>query len=207
MTGIRAAAPGTSADRGARAVRAWVALYTRGLPPTLATARRDLIEADLYDEARAAERQGEIGGLRRQRLSRLLRGIPADVAWRLGQRARPNGAPKRSGMPISRGQFTGIAVVTILYLAYAGALLAWSDATYLGMGQLLLGLGLSIVGLLAAIPNPRMGLQIGLVGTLLACLAMPSLIAALPWLWPAPLLLGYRFARDRQVAPATGGDA
>jgi len=206
MTGIRARAPGPSEDRAARVVRAWVALYTRGLPGTMAAARRDLIEADLYDEAGGAERAGDAGGLGRQRLSRLLRGRPADVAWRLGQPGSPSMTPKRGGR-VPRGQFIGLAVVTILYLVYAGVLLAWSDTAYLGIGQLELGLALSIAGLLVAIPNPRMGLQIGLVGTILACLAAPSLFAALPWLWPVPVMLGYRVAWERRIARPTAAEA
>lgn len=60
-------------------VGAWAALYTRGLPPTAREERLAELESDLWEHRAAC---GE--GLRPQLaiLSRCVRGMPADLAWR-----------------------------------------------------------------------------------------------------------------------------
>ncbi len=206
MSATRAAGPPLeAADRGAAAVRAWVALYTRRLPGELAASRQELIEADLWDEARAAESLGQTAGLGPQRWGRLIRGMPADLAWRLEQRGRATGAPWRTTMRISKGQFVAIGGVTILYGVYVAGLLVSPDFRTLERPPgVVVGLGLSIVGLLWAIPSPRAGFVIGLVGTGLV-------MAGMPWFFlgflPVPIVLGYRLARDRQIARGTAPGA
>ena len=67
-------------------VRAWVQLYTTGLPPALRAARREEIDADLWEQTReAAVLGGAPSEVRRQVLLRLLLGMPADVSWRVAQ--------------------------------------------------------------------------------------------------------------------------
>ena len=192
-------------DRALAAVRTWIALYTRGLPSELATARQELIEADLWDEARAAEWLGETASLGRQRWGRLLRGMPADLAWRLEQRKRAIDTPRRRTMRISKVQLLAIGAVIILNGVFVAGLLASPDfRTWEGMVYTLIGLALSIVGLLLAIPSPRAGFVIGLVGTGLAIVLMPWLFLAF---LPVPIVLGYRLVREGAITRATATGA
>jgi hypothetical protein len=203
MSATRAAGPRLeAADRASAAVRAWVALYTRRLPAELAASRRELIEADLWDETRAAESLGQTAGLGPQRWGRLIRGMPADLAWRLEQRGRGRGAPRRMTMRISKGELVAIVGLTVLYATgLIGALMTvaapdpkkWASW---GPSGLAVGLALSIIGLLMAIPNPRAGFVLGLAGTVVAMAAMPW---ALYLFLLVPIVLGLRLAREREA--------
>jgi preprotein translocase subunit Sss1 len=182
-------------------VRAWVGLYTKGLPESAAEERRALIEADLWDEASAAHRLGEASGLGRQRFSRLVRGVPADLTWRLEQQRRITRMPRRTDMRISIGQLVAIGVVAVLQVGMLVSLLsspsfrAWSE-----MGPAAVGIGISIVGLVIAIPRPQAGFVIGVAGTLIAVIAMPWLLL---FFLPLPIVLGYRLAREPVAGPTT----
>lgn len=70
-------------DHGAALVRGWVALYTLGLVDPLRTRRQAEIAADLAEEANDAIRRATVAGLAGRRMVRLIRGVPADIAWRL----------------------------------------------------------------------------------------------------------------------------
>lgn len=76
--------PEGNAVRLASAItRGWVALYTRGVSPEAAHRRRTEIDSDLWEQRTEAL----TAGTQRVRLavevtSRLLRGMPADIAWR-----------------------------------------------------------------------------------------------------------------------------
>jgi len=175
------------------------------LPTELATVRRELIDAELWDEARAAEWLGETASLGRQRWSRLLRGIPADLAWRLEQHERATGTTRRMTMLISKVQLVAIGAVIVLNGVFVAALLASPDfRTWEGMVYTLIGLALSIVGLLLAIPRPRAGFIIGVVGTGLAIFLMPWLFFAF---LPVPIVLGYLLVRERVMTRATATGA
>jgi hypothetical protein len=65
----------------AQLTRTWVAMYTAGLPEELACTRRDEIESDLWEQ----ERDGSVSN--GVALARLAAGMPADLSWRLEQRA------------------------------------------------------------------------------------------------------------------------
>lgn len=185
-------------DRAPAAVRTWVALYTRGLPAELAISRRELVESDLWDEARAAEWLGETASLGRQRWSRLLRGMLADVAWRLEQRRGAAGAPRRGPMRISKVQLLAIAAVIILNGVFVAALLASPDfRTWEGSPLTMAGFALSVCGLLVAVECPRAGLFVGLAGTAIVTILMPWLFVAF---LPVPIVLGYRLARERAIS-------
>ena len=68
-------------------VRAWVDLYTRGLPSELRAARRDEVADDLWCEHEEAASLGHSAwAVASDRLLRLLFGMPADVGWRLTYR-------------------------------------------------------------------------------------------------------------------------
>lgn len=185
-------------DRAVSVIRAWVALYTKGLPAPIASDRRTLIEADLYDEGAAAQWLGETSGLARQRWSRWLRGAPADATWRLEQQRRITTMPRRTDMRISKGQLAAIGVVTIWYaVMIIGGLAQPSFREWAGMGLALFGLGMSIVGLLLAIPKARAGFVVGIIGTGLAFLSMPWMF---PFFLPLPIVLGYRLLREQGTA-------
>jgi hypothetical protein len=207
MSTTRAADPRqVPSDRAASAIRVWVAFYTRGLPIELATDRRDLIESDLWDEAQEAAWLGETSGLARQRWSRWLRGMPADVSWRIEQQRRTRKLPRRADVRISKGQLAAISVVTIYYVVVmiAGLMTSRSFREWAGMWPALIGLGLSVVGLLLAIPNAKAGFVVGMIGTAIAFLAMPWMF---PFYLPLPIVLGYRLHREQATtqpsAPGT----
>lgn len=58
-----------------RMAHAWVALYTRGLPPDRRDARRAEIASDLWEQG---DDEGSLGA---SVLGRVLAGMPADITW------------------------------------------------------------------------------------------------------------------------------
>lgn len=191
-------------DRSVSVIRAWGALYTRGLPEPLAVARRAVIDADLWDEADAARWLDETSRLQRQRWSRLVRGLPADISWRLEWQARMANRPRRIDMRVSKVQLAAIGAVGILYAVMIVGLMASPGfREWAGMPVALLGLGMSLVGLLLAVPRPQGGFIVGALGTGLAFVAMPWLF---PFYLPLPIVLGYRLIRSQGVTQpsATG---
>lgn len=77
-----------------RLVLRWTALYTRGLESALRNDRRDEIASDVFEQWRVGE-AGWSHSL--AMLGRCLRGMPADVSWRI-EHARSVGAPARALM-------------------------------------------------------------------------------------------------------------
>ena len=75
-------------------VRAWVDLYTRGLPADLRAARRDEVADDLWCEQEEATERGRSVGV--DMALRLLFGMPADIGWRLTFRGTPRPGLERS---------------------------------------------------------------------------------------------------------------
>jgi len=61
-----------------RAVAGWVHLYTFALPRAVASERTDELLSDLWEDFAAGGRPGSV-------LRRLVRGVPADVAWRVAK--------------------------------------------------------------------------------------------------------------------------
>jgi hypothetical protein len=204
------AKPATPGDRAAGIVRAWVGCYTIGLRADIAIARKEMIEADLWDELREAEQLGVARSVGRQRMGRLFRGMPADLTWRLEQRRGSSGISRRNPMAISRLELVLLLGVSLLYgIGLVGGLMmiANPDPTRWeswGPYGLVAGLALSVVGLLVAIPRPSVGLALALAGTVLA-------MAAMPWAFyiflPVPLVGWFRHARSRsaQVGSASLG--
>lgn len=72
-------------------VLGWCSWYTRDLAPEVAAARRDEIASDLHEHATWADETGTPSKqVKRDILTRALRGAPADLAWRARQqRATP----------------------------------------------------------------------------------------------------------------------
>jgi hypothetical protein len=100
-----------SSTVASRIVRGWVASYTSGLPDDVRRERADEIESDLWsqdEDARASGRSDRsIAG---ERVTRLVLGIPADIAWRLGQPGVP-------GERVARTATMGIRFVALLAIA------------------------------------------------------------------------------------------
>jgi hypothetical protein len=188
-------------DRSVSVIRAWVALYTRGLPEPFAEERRAVIEAELWDEAEAARWLDETSGLARQRWSRWVRGLPADISWRIESQSKIANLPRRSDVRISKIRLAAIGVVVLLYaVMIVGLMASPSFREWEGMPVATLGLGMSIVGLLLAIPRPQGGFIVGVLGTGLAFLAMPWLF---PFFLPLPLVLGYHLVRSQEMTQSS----
>ncbi len=85
--------PDRAAGLAARATRAWVAWYTRRLPPEASDRRSAEIESDLWEQYLDAARDGGerfLVGLDVAR--RLVAGVPADLSWRRAQLSAATGA-------------------------------------------------------------------------------------------------------------------
>lgn len=102
-----------SVPRIDRAVIAWGRWYTSDLPPGVADDRIAELESDVFEEREAADGTPGVG---RSILARAVRGIPADLAWRLT-------ALRGAALDAPRGTFP-LAMPALAHLATA-LLLAW----------------------------------------------------------------------------------
>ena len=102
--------------------RAWVRLYTRGLPAAVRDARRSELESDLWEQRHEEAARGRRPAATALRLlGRAVRGAPADLAWRFEQRDR--GAVVRRLRAAGRHGWTGFpAFVALAYLTVATGL-------------------------------------------------------------------------------------
>jgi hypothetical protein len=152
-------------ERMAALVTRWVRFYTRDLPAPIVERRIEEINADLRDNI-AHERAAGMSDPRIARgiASRMVRGIAADVAWRMHQ---PRTTRYRSVIRVGVGvavilsvpfvamQFTDEVIWSLADFVLAGALL-----TTLGValelaarkaGNLATAIGIAAVGVAAAI--------------------------------------------------------
>jgi len=162
-----------SLDRAVGAVSRWVALYTAGLPASVAHRRREELDADLADHIDHARARGVPDArIARQLLSRMLRGAAADVSWRSHERrthATREGSVTSTNRSVLR---VGIFVLTMLAIPFtatiasdeagwgvfdfvlAGVLLAVIGACFEGArrrrGSLMVGLTVAVLGVAAA---------------------------------------------------------
>ena len=163
-------------------VLAWVALYTVGLRSEVATSRRAEIESDLWESSVAAMAHGPPGRVAPARLSRLVRGIPADLAWRIDQRTEER--PREIVMRPSILEWVLLAIAGALCLVsvYGGVVgIVIADPTrwdsWGPYGALVAGL-IGLVGLGASIRRSDSRTRASSFSrSLLGALAMP-------WLWP-----------------------
>jgi hypothetical protein len=99
-------------------VLAWTSLYTLGLPAPVKRARIDEISSDLWEHSREAGASGQGGiGITLQVLTRLVLGVPLDVAWRIetGAALRAGKEPKMSDHPWTiRRVFSVLVALTVL---------------------------------------------------------------------------------------------
>jgi hypothetical protein len=99
-------------ERMAGLVAWWVRFYTRGLPTAIARRRIGEIDADLHDHvadarARGADDRRIAAGV----LSRMVRGVPADVSWR--RRVRPAKGIIVKTLLAILGVALGVAVIVL----------------------------------------------------------------------------------------------
>jgi peptidoglycan/LPS O-acetylase OafA/YrhL len=99
--------------RAAEVVTRWVRHYTRWVPAPIAERRIDEIRADLHDHIAHERAQGTSDRLIvLSILSRMLRGLPADVRWR--GRNRPRRAKIMKTLVIALAMVT-VGVAAMVY--------------------------------------------------------------------------------------------
>jgi hypothetical protein len=106
--------------------RAWVSLYTHGLPGGPRDARRAEIACDLWEQRHEprSQRRAQLGRAL-DVLGRVLRGVPADLAWRIEHRERGGAARRlrRAGTVARHHRWTVFpGLVAIVYVTGAAKL-------------------------------------------------------------------------------------
>jgi hypothetical protein len=193
-------------ERMSRLVGRWVRVYTRNLPAAVAERRIGEIEADLHDQLATERALGtDDGRISSSILSRMVRGIHADIAWRREQaraaRRRHRGEHTMNsalayriglGLAVASGLFLlwGIAAMGIvgsegdpfdrLYLAVlgigiGGALLARLQAQGMAVALAAMALGVAAATVLALM----LGKQDSPVSSVLEILTINGLFVAL----------------------------
>jgi hypothetical protein len=188
-------------DRSARFVQWWVRRYTAGLDLRTSAFRRAEIDSDLAEHDRFRRETGlSASRIGRERLRRLLAGVPADIGWRHDRlRSRARRGVTSFVLPV-----TTIAqlLLAAYYLAFAAYLLGSStladqqvwgrsplhgfegyadEPGASGVANIIAGLGLSLV--VAAIARP--------VAPVVAnALTFPSAVLAVMFFWLGVWALG-----------------
>ena len=155
------------------------------------TRRRDEVHADLADETLDAVRRGRQQTLFGQRMRRLVRGVPSDLAWRVID------APMMARELAVSGEWVpptrwSMALIVIVAIVSAGGLaivtlpVLLGDArpdTWSGWGPIGFTIGSAgiLIGVLLAILWPGRGVAIVVPSSLIGFLAAP-------WLWGGWLL-------------------
>lgn len=104
-------------------VRAWVRLYTAGLPPGLRDSRREEIDADLWEQAHDADTGLRKGPpLATHLLFRMLLGVPDDMMWRLAH-IRTGDGGREGVMEQARDYRTMTLTAGVVAAVLIGALL------------------------------------------------------------------------------------
>jgi hypothetical protein len=126
-------------ERMAALVARWVRFYTRNLPSPIAGRRIDEIDADLHDHVAHERAHGTSDGrIAFSIAARMVRGLPADAAWR-GQ-AKPRRTASRSAARVALAT-AAILLVPLVAMQFSDGV-AWSLADFVFAGVLLAGTGL-----------------------------------------------------------------
>jgi hypothetical protein len=141
-------------ERMAELVARWVRFYTRDLPTPIAQRRSNEIDADLHDQIAHERAHGTSDRRIALRiLSRMVRGLAADVSWR-GQHAQPTtdqpSTPEEAMDTRNTAYRSTIRVVLAAALILLVPLVAmqftlgvvWTGADFAFAGVLLVGTGL-----------------------------------------------------------------
>ena len=108
-------------------VRAWVRLYTAGLPLFIRDSRREEIDADLWEQLN--ENKTSPGGnpsLTMHVLLRWLMGLPDDLLWRLANIRAKNIDQKEEFMVQTRNYMTLTVITGVVMTILLFGLLAWT---------------------------------------------------------------------------------
>jgi hypothetical protein len=118
----------------AELVGAWVRFYTRKLPPTVAERRIGEIDADMHDQIEHERAHGATDRrIALSILSRMLRGVAADMSWRR----------ERAASPVLRIAFgTALILLVPLVAMQFTDEVNWGVADFVLAGALLGGTGL-----------------------------------------------------------------
>lgn len=142
-------------ERIAALVERWVRIYTRDLAPSLAARRAEEIRADLHDHI---EDERSLGTpeprIALAIVSRMVRGMVADVAWRREHTTTPQPRPSTRGGPMPMN--TTAYRMGVLVALGSALLLAWGVAAMGVVGAEgdsfdLLYLAVLVAGVLAAV--------------------------------------------------------
>jgi hypothetical protein len=166
-------------ERMAGLVARWVRFYTRDLPAPIAQRRVDEIGADLHDHI-AHERANGISDRRIVLgiVSRMVRGLAADAAWR-GRQAKIAARPstREETMKVSKAVYrsavrVAIGVALILSLPLVAALVAddfaWTLEDFVAAGVFLAAIGVVIELAVKRVGNLALAIGIAAVGILAA---------------------------------------
>jgi hypothetical protein len=120
-------------ERIAGSVARWVRFYTRNLPPPIAQRRIDEIDADLHDHVAHERGRGTAEGrIALSIAARMVRGLPADAAWRRQVIARSSTAKEVIKM---RRPIVRIALVTAIVLLVPLVANQFTDGEGWGLGD------------------------------------------------------------------------
>ncbi|MFP5343789.1 MAG: hypothetical protein ACLGIJ_12860 [Candidatus Limnocylindria bacterium] len=166
------------------------------------------IEADLAEETLDAVRHGTVAGLAGRRMARLIRGIPADVAWRMFDAPAMAAALRlrRDWVPLTRWTLMALAVAAV---GTAGALgliarplldpsartdswLGWGPYAFAGACIA------ALVAVLVAVPAPQRALVIVVLAAVVGTMAAPWFVG--PWLLVVTAV-GARWYESRSTRP------
>lgn len=104
-------------------VRAWVRLYTAGLPPGLRDSRREELDADLWEQGQEAEKSlMDSPALWTHLLLRWLLGLPDDLLWRLAHVRTKDVNTKEGAMVQARDYKTLTLVAGVIAAIMLGVL-------------------------------------------------------------------------------------
>ncbi len=165
--------------------RAWVRLYTSGLPPKLREERRSEIDSDLWEQERDACATGRTPQVTAsEAFGRWLMGIPADLTWSIDHTLRSRRKEEFVSEPVRQTAYLGVATLM------AGLTVITSLAVSLGMfeshvyGHDVARSMWGVVGVSAGamiVFGLSMGRRLPLVGDLFVTLGAFPLAAILVW--------------------------
>jgi hypothetical protein len=139
-----------SVRAASRFALSWAGWYTRDLEPTTAAERRDEIASDVWEQV-AGQADRPATALAASIVSRVVRGAPADLAWRWRMPARPSAARQpgavRAALAITVAVAGSSLALGLAALARVGIGLARAEA--LPSVTTVTSVALGVAGLLA----------------------------------------------------------
>jgi hypothetical protein len=114
---------GPTVRAASRFALSWAGWYTRDLEPTTASERRDEIASDVWEQV-AGQADRPAAALAASIVSRVVRGIPADLAWRWRMPAQPRAVR----------QPAAVRAALVVAMVVAGSSLALGTAALVRVG-------------------------------------------------------------------------